>query len=297
MLAHNLLLTFMLDECWIFMYYTDRRVGRDRQNFPARGLVRDYQRWMGSVGIHDQLRMQRYSIQVAYKPKKYYRSFFCGLVDMVLVNAFIVQRYHMKATGQKPPEHFKFLRTLHGQLLAVDKDKFEEIEARREQQIGQLVRHEHRSTSKPTSDGKPGRKRRARTCKVCAVYQVNPHKYTKYFCPGCSQGELREGRGKTCFQIWYTEWKNGAAIPPRLSEQHQVQDRRPGPQRKRRCRRVDIGDGNNSAHKDGNDSVHVNDNDSAESVGHGVDFTEDVCSDSSCYVTKNRMNLLLLRLA
>ncbi|POM77104.1 Hypothetical protein PHPALM_5565 [Phytophthora palmivora] len=28
-------------------------------------LVRDYQRWMGGVDIHDQLRMQRYSIQLA----------------------------------------------------------------------------------------------------------------------------------------------------------------------------------------------------------------------------------------
>ncbi|POM75457.1 Hypothetical protein PHPALM_7442 [Phytophthora palmivora] len=97
-------------------------------NHPVHMISTGGSRSLGPVYIHDQLRMQRYSIQLAYKPKKYYRSLFFGLVDMAMVNAFIVHRYHMKTTGQKPPAHCKFMETLHEQLLAVDEAKFREIE-------------------------------------------------------------------------------------------------------------------------------------------------------------------------
>lgn len=83
---------------------------------------------MSGVDIHDQLRMQRYSIQHAYKPKKYSRSIFFGLVDMAIVNAFIVHRHHMKNTGQKAPEHCKFMETLHEQLRAIDDETIDSIE-------------------------------------------------------------------------------------------------------------------------------------------------------------------------
>ncbi|KAE9175133.1 hypothetical protein PF004_g26476 [Phytophthora fragariae] len=87
---------------------------------PAPELVRDYHRWMGGVDIHDQLRMQRYSIQGGYKSRKYYKTLFLGLLDMALVNAFIVFRHHRNVNNQRPAKHFAFFETLVEQLLAID---------------------------------------------------------------------------------------------------------------------------------------------------------------------------------
>ncbi|KAE8885562.1 hypothetical protein PF010_g19089 [Phytophthora fragariae] len=87
---------------------------------PAPELVRDYHRWVGGVDIHDQLRMQRYSIQGCYKSRKYYKALFLGLLDMALVNAFIVFRHHRNVNNQRPAKHFAFFKTLMEQLLAID---------------------------------------------------------------------------------------------------------------------------------------------------------------------------------
>ncbi|KAG3073598.1 hypothetical protein PI125_g22211 [Phytophthora idaei] len=63
-------------------------------------MMRNYQRWMGGVGIHDQLRPQRYSLQMATVFRKYYKTIFLGLADMAIVNAYIVCRKAQKRNGQ-----------------------------------------------------------------------------------------------------------------------------------------------------------------------------------------------------
>ncbi|KAE9030526.1 hypothetical protein PF005_g814 [Phytophthora fragariae] len=58
--------------------------------------MRDYHRWMSGVDIHDQLRLQRYSLQQSVRFRKFYKTVFLGLVDMAMVNAFIVYRAYKK---------------------------------------------------------------------------------------------------------------------------------------------------------------------------------------------------------
>ena len=65
--------------------------------------MKDYQNLMGGVDIHDQLRLQRFSIQLSIRCKKYYKSLFFGLVDMALVNAYIVYETAFKQKQQTPP--------------------------------------------------------------------------------------------------------------------------------------------------------------------------------------------------
>jgi hypothetical protein len=102
------------------------RVHREMQPVPAPEMVRDYHRWMVGVDVHDQLRMQRYSVQLSYKTRKYYKTLFLGLFDMALVNAFIVFRHHKKLNDnrpqgkKRPPKHYAFFEALLEQLLAVD---------------------------------------------------------------------------------------------------------------------------------------------------------------------------------
>ncbi|GMF20513.1 unnamed protein product [Phytophthora fragariaefolia] len=114
-----------------------RRVHRKIQPVPVPELVRDYHRWMGGVDVHDQLRMQRYSVQLSYKTRKYYKSLFLGLFAMALVNAFIVFRHHKKLNDNRPPgktrppKHYAFFETLLEQLLAVDSaETYQTIEVR-----------------------------------------------------------------------------------------------------------------------------------------------------------------------
>lgn len=80
---------------------------------------------MGGVDIHDQLRLQRYSVQLAFVFRKYYKSLWLGLVDLALVNAYILAKLYAKAQGLPVPSHSDFLETLHGQLLEMTEESFQ----------------------------------------------------------------------------------------------------------------------------------------------------------------------------
>ena len=91
----------------------------DKLSVPCPQLVADYNKYMGGVDSHDQLRLQRYSLRMATKMTKYYKTLFLGLVDMALVNAYIIHRCHAQAKGEKPTSHADFFATLHAQLLGL----------------------------------------------------------------------------------------------------------------------------------------------------------------------------------
>ncbi|KAG2785667.1 hypothetical protein PC129_g22263 [Phytophthora cactorum] len=62
--------------------------GGGNVSFKCPKLVTEYQYWMGGVDVHDQLRLQWYSIQTSFRFQKYYKSLFVGVVDMALENAY-----------------------------------------------------------------------------------------------------------------------------------------------------------------------------------------------------------------
>ncbi|POM76667.1 LOW QUALITY PROTEIN: Hypothetical protein PHPALM_6067 [Phytophthora palmivora] len=81
----------------------DRVVRRDKtgeqHEIPCPKAVKDYHKYMGGVDVHDQLRLQRYSMHRAVTFRKYYKSLFLGLVDLAIVNGFIIHRaYHADDT-------------------------------------------------------------------------------------------------------------------------------------------------------------------------------------------------------
>ncbi|KAE9042638.1 hypothetical protein PR002_g3799 [Phytophthora rubi] len=82
-------------------------------------MIRDYQTWMGGVDVHDQLRLQRYSLQLAVMFTKYYKTIALGMIDMAITNAYICQREARKAEGKPAAVHAKFLLELHAQLVAM----------------------------------------------------------------------------------------------------------------------------------------------------------------------------------
>ncbi|OWY90330.1 hypothetical protein PHMEG_00041586, partial [Phytophthora megakarya] len=76
-----------------------------RSTIPCPQLVVDYAIGMGDVDVHDQLRLQRYSIQKCISLRKYYKQLFLCIVDMAVVNGYIVHRITLKKKGMTPPTH------------------------------------------------------------------------------------------------------------------------------------------------------------------------------------------------
>ncbi|KAI9983403.1 hypothetical protein PInf_007427 [Phytophthora infestans] len=158
------------------------------------------------------------------------------------------------------------------QLLAVDEDAYKDIEKatsaegrtaasptrgetpRREEQCrgrNRIAEGHELAENLGMADTETGKKRRHRSCNVCAVYKAVSRKFTKYVCPEYSEGTkraacklcirkylcnvVREGRERTCFQTWHLDWNNGKDIRSRLLRDHKMRDRplakRPGKDR------------------------------------------------------------------
>ncbi|KAE8877571.1 hypothetical protein PF007_g25822 [Phytophthora fragariae] len=85
-------------------------------------VIKAYHCFMGEVDVHDQLRLQRYSVQRCITYRKYYRSLFWGLVDLAITNAFIVHRAYCKKKKIKAMTHVHFMHKLHLQFIALKPD-------------------------------------------------------------------------------------------------------------------------------------------------------------------------------
>ncbi|POM74365.1 Hypothetical protein PHPALM_8688 [Phytophthora palmivora] len=135
----------------------------EKQNSPAPGLVRDYQRWMGGKDIYDQLLGQHGGSKRLHHPSSLHEN-------------------------QQPEGHCKFIEVLHVQLLAIDDDRLQAIEeeTHAEDRTAASIATTC-SREPPTEQGERytawcpdyvgstnGRKRVARLCKVCATYNVKP---------------------------------------------------------------------------------------------------------------------------
>ncbi|POM68749.1 Hypothetical protein PHPALM_15049 [Phytophthora palmivora] len=99
--------------------------GGTRSTVPCPQLVVDYGLGMGGLDVHDQLRLQRYSIQKCISLHKYYKQLFLCIVDMAVVNGYTIHPDTLKKKGEKLPTHAEYLRRLHAQLLALRTINFE----------------------------------------------------------------------------------------------------------------------------------------------------------------------------
>ncbi|ETP27685.1 hypothetical protein F442_23038 [Phytophthora nicotianae P10297] len=192
-----------------------RREGSAVVDVPAPRLVKEYQDGMGGADVHDQLRLQRYSIQGAMKMRKYYHTIFLGLVDMALINAFIIFRRVQgdRTTGPAQPTHAHFMRVMQMSLLAVGASDFEgdlSVRALTDTPVPPSPTPRYRlSTSHSTKQvevyrttrGKNGKESRKRRQYACKVRQHDPTAVTN---------------SATCSQIWHELWGGGANIPPGL---------------------------------------------------------------------------------
>ncbi|ETN02644.1 hypothetical protein PPTG_16248 [Phytophthora nicotianae INRA-310] len=175
-----------------------------RQAVPCPSTVRDYHRWMGGVDIHDQLRLLRYSLQLQTWCKKYYKTIFMGLIDVAIVNAYIVFREAQKRFDARPISHAEFLLKLHANMLDLDERSFTDQAPPTDidsEAFAPMVGHEAQES--PDYQIVNGvRKRRQRQCKVCSLLKrrIGERRATKYYCPTCSPSE--KARTCLCQKVW-----------------------------------------------------------------------------------------------
>ncbi|KAE9317371.1 hypothetical protein PR003_g18488 [Phytophthora rubi] len=173
----------------------------------------------------------RYSIQRAIRMRKYYKTIFLGLVDIAMVNAFIIHKMAMRRRGKPVPTHAAFMRRLHTGLLNQTSEDFSAGDDLEDLVTEPLPRQPH--TLEKTEELN-GTKRRQWLCKVCSAYAGPDTRSfeTSYFCAECSRVKkgrvtlcnktrrLEHGSALTCNEVWHQSWKNGMAIPPEM--QHKI---------------------------------------------------------------------------
>lgn len=64
-------------------------------------VVSEYHKIIDRVDSQDQRRLQRYSLRICFHFRKYFKSLFMGVLDLVIVNAFVTQTKCAKDTGSK----------------------------------------------------------------------------------------------------------------------------------------------------------------------------------------------------
>eukprot|EP00644_Phytophthora_capsici_P003438 jgi/Phyca11/116695/e_gw1.31.165.1 len=161
--------------------------------------------------------------------KKYYKSIFLGLVDVAIVNAYIVFREAQKRSENVPVvSHAEFLVQLHAEMLDLSEQDFaEHVSYTCSTAVGEELPplpRGHEPQECPEYQIVNGvRKRRQRQCKVCSVLKrrVGERRATKYYCAACSKSDKaqyvrsyhKKCNAMSCYQIWHYKWENGAKRP------------------------------------------------------------------------------------
>ncbi|OWZ06585.1 hypothetical protein PHMEG_00021136 [Phytophthora megakarya] len=166
---------------------------------PCPKAVNDYQAWMGGEDVHDQLRLQTFSIQTSVRFGKYCKSPFLGLTDLVMVYAYISHKEACQLSNTPAMKRGEWYNVLHKQLLQLKEHDFAGVSSisspgsrnRRRKRIG------HPLTQFDDWVTVSGRKKSFQTtffCDKCSIYDSKC-----YLCPKAR----REYRGETSFQLWH----------------------------------------------------------------------------------------------
>ncbi|OWZ21131.1 hypothetical protein PHMEG_0004370 [Phytophthora megakarya] len=161
--------------------------------------MKAYHQYMSGVDVHDQLRLQRYSVQLSLRFRKYYKSLALGLIDMAIINSFIIFRENCKMRGDPPADHASFIAQLHAQLLDIGVAEFADTmyspgpvtpTQHDDSSIGRTHKLEMENEWVRVNGIK---KRRQRQCKVGTIRKTvrTKRQVTRFYCPKCSNGSKR----------------------------------------------------------------------------------------------------------
>eukprot|EP00644_Phytophthora_capsici_P004402 jgi/Phyca11/109644/e_gw1.17.629.1 len=200
---------------------------------------------MGGVDVHDQLRLQRYSVQRSITYRKYYKSLFLGLVDLAITNGFIVHRAYCKMKKTKAMTHVQYMCKLHQQLIGLSEDDMYEentflpdILVEEEVFPDTEISNHSPKQNDDWRDHSGQRKRVQKNCKVCAMRTEGKRgATTTYFCENCDfvgpiylcvkPKWLESNKMMSCWDIWHKVYKNGKEIPEAMKTKIRVRAPKP----------------------------------------------------------------------
>lgn len=230
-----------------------------------------------------------------------------GLVDMALVNAYIIYR---RVHAERTATHAEFMRLMQLSLLSVGAVDFEgdlSVAALTDSPVPPSPTPRYTLPARHTTKqvdvyrvtrgkhGKDTKKRRQYGCKVCSLLRPGKNPWeTTFYCVECtearSSGALdycTNAQGKlylcqkvrqhdpnaatnsaTCSQIWHDLWRCGASIPPGLKTIRLRAPSRAGPQRS-----GSVGEANDSDEGSSVASASVGKSNSASSSASDVEET------------------------
>jgi hypothetical protein len=191
----------------------------------------------------------RYSLQLAIKYKKYYKSLFLGLVDLAVVNAYIVHNARRDADGLLKLSHVKVHKQLHLELCQLREEAWEGLRSTEDAVATPSKASSSRSASRHVPlqneewrprNNQAGRKRRTRACKVCSLLKGTDDARgdSSVYCSDCKlttsskkpmawRGFLRDkirdrhnGAAMSCFEIWHKAWRNGTLLPTKARKRN-----------------------------------------------------------------------------
>lgn len=174
---------------------------------------------MGGVDRHDQLCLQRYSLQTCFRFQKYYKAIFMGFLDLVIMNCYVTHVKCTKDQGKKPTTRSALMTELHIQLIKQAQTDFAQDEPAAPTSASSGPHHTITQNQQFRVSGNQ-RMCRRNACKVCSIKfraKRPMSNETSWFSEQCSEDDMRlflcntirasQGNTKTCFDIWHQDWK------------------------------------------------------------------------------------------
>jgi hypothetical protein len=93
------------------------RTQHQRLLLPVLEQIISYQQHMGGVDRNDFLRMARYSVQMSQGMKKWPKMVFCALLDLAIVNSFLLWKLKFSDRHNRSLSHYDFMEALANGLL------------------------------------------------------------------------------------------------------------------------------------------------------------------------------------
>ena len=162
-----------------------RRVKGNKNQIPvsSANVINRYQRYMGGVDRNDYLRMSRYSVQTSNVTKKWYKLFFSAMIDLCLVNSFILWKI-MNRNSRNSSEHGWFQEQVAIGLLNTRMVSRSRSSTPTGTRSAKNDNTSHKIVRYDVGEGYQGREKRYRRCFVCQY--LGFRSMSEHYCNTCN---------------------------------------------------------------------------------------------------------------
>jgi hypothetical protein len=186
------------------------REAHERKFLPVLEQIVSYQRNMGGVDRNDFLRMARYSIQMSQGLKKWQKMVFCALLDLAIVNSFILWKMKFSDRHKFSLSHYDFMESLANGLLTMhfsSTDMTPRTRSMNQQDPGNpqpALRGGHIAARFKENEGYNGPNKNNKRCYVCTAMKERHN--TAMYCVQCDVPVCEKVHdGKFCWELLHND--------------------------------------------------------------------------------------------